>query len=79
MGMDELIEAVQSLRADDAFRARFNLPQWRNFAAYLTPYQLRAGDLLIKRASATGLPTSSAWAVCRSTSRARRPVPSGWP
>ena len=49
MGMDELIEAVQSLRADDAFRARFNLPQWRNFAAYLTPYQLRAGDLLIKQ------------------------------
>jgi len=49
MGTDDLIEAVQSLRADDAFKARLSLPQWRNFATYLTPYQLRAGDLLIKQ------------------------------
>ncbi|MDQ5896148.1 MAG: hypothetical protein RLZZ592_2132 [Pseudomonadota bacterium] len=49
MGIDELIEAVHSLRTEDAFRARFNLPQWHNFASYLTPYQLRAGDLLIKQ------------------------------
>ncbi|MEN9482740.1 cyclic nucleotide-binding domain-containing protein [Sphaerotilus montanus] len=49
MGIDELIEAVQSYRADDAFRARLDLGQWRQFAAYLTAYQLRAGDLLIKQ------------------------------
>ncbi len=49
MGIDDLIGVVQSLRADDAFRARLDLTQWRNLAAYLTPYQLRAGDLLIKQ------------------------------
>jgi CRP-like cAMP-binding protein len=49
MGIDDLIGVVQSLRADDAFRARLDLMQWRNLAAYLTPYQLRAGDLLIKQ------------------------------
>ena len=51
MGIDELIEAVQSYRADDAFRARLDLGQWRQFAAYLTAYQLRSGDLLIKHLS----------------------------
>lgn len=49
MGIDDLIEVVQSLRTDDAFRARLDLSQWRNLAAYLTPYQLRPGDLLIKQ------------------------------
>ncbi|WP_293998238.1 cyclic nucleotide-binding domain-containing protein [Sphaerotilus sp.] len=49
MGIDDLIEAVQSYKADDAFRARLDLAQWRHFAAYLTAYQLRAGDLLIKQ------------------------------
>jgi CRP-like cAMP-binding protein len=49
MGIDDLIEAVQSYRADDAFRARLDVTQWRQLAAYLTPYQLRSGDLLIKQ------------------------------
>lgn len=49
MGIDDLIEAVRTLRSDDAFRPRLDLMQWRSFVAYLTPYQLRAGDLLIKQ------------------------------
>lgn len=49
MGIDDLIEVVQSLRTDDAFRARLDLTQWRSLVAYLTPYQLRPGDLLIKQ------------------------------
>jgi CRP-like cAMP-binding protein len=49
MGIDDLIEAVQSYRADDAFRARLDATQWRQLTTYLTPYQLRSGDLLIKQ------------------------------
>jgi CRP/FNR family transcriptional regulator, cyclic AMP receptor protein len=49
MGIDELVQVVQSLNSDDAFRARLNPLQWRTLGAYLAPYEVRAGDLLIRQ------------------------------
>jgi CRP/FNR family transcriptional regulator, cyclic AMP receptor protein len=49
MEIDDLIQAVQTLNADDAFRARLSAEQWRNVAPYLTRHEIRAGDLLIKQ------------------------------
>ena len=52
MEIDELVQAVQTLNADDAFRARLTLDQWRTIAPYLARYEIRAGDLLIKQGDA---------------------------
>ena len=49
MDIDELVQAVQSLNAEDAFRARLTLEQWRMLSPYLTRHEIRAGDLLIKQ------------------------------
>ena len=49
MEIDELVQAIQTLNADDAFRARLSAEQWRAVAPYLTRYEIRAGDLLIKQ------------------------------
>jgi CRP-like cAMP-binding protein len=49
MEIDELIEALQSLNADDAFRARLSVEQWRTIGPYLTRHQIRSGDLLIRQ------------------------------
>lgn len=52
MTFDELLLTVQSLNTEDAFRPRLNREQWKDFGAYLTPQQLRAGELLIRQGSA---------------------------
>ena len=52
MEIDELVTAVQTLNADDAFRARLSLESWRVLAPYLARYEIRAGDLLIKQGDA---------------------------
>ena len=52
MEIDELVQAIQTLNAEDAFRARLSLEQWRNIAPYLTRHEIRAGDLLIKQGDA---------------------------
>lgn len=49
MDIIELVTAVQSLNAEDAFHPRLNLDQWRTFAQYLSPHEIRAGDLLIRQ------------------------------
>jgi CRP/FNR family cyclic AMP-dependent transcriptional regulator len=49
MDITELVQAMQTLNADDAFRARLNLEQWRSIAPYLTRHEIRTGDLLIKQ------------------------------
>lgn len=49
MELDELVQAVQTLNAEDAFRARLGIEQWRAIAPYLSRHELRAGDLLIKQ------------------------------
>jgi CRP/FNR family cyclic AMP-dependent transcriptional regulator len=52
MEIDELVKAVQTLNADDAFRARLTIDNWRTIAPYLARYEIRAGDLLIKQGDA---------------------------
>ena len=52
MEIDELVKAVQTLNAEDAFRARLTLDNWRTIAPYLARYEIRAGDLLIKQGDA---------------------------
>lgn len=49
MELNELVQAIQTLNADDAFRARLTLDQWRTVAPYLTRHDIRSGDLLIKQ------------------------------
>ena len=52
MEIDELVHAIQTLNAEDAFRSRLTLDQWRTIAPYLTRHEIRAGDLLIKQGDA---------------------------
>ena len=52
MEIDELVRAVQTLNAEDSFRARLTLENWRVIAPYLARYEIRAGDLLIKQGDA---------------------------
>ena len=52
MDINELVQAIQSLNAEDAFRACLNLEQWRTVAPYLTRHEIRSGDLLIKQGDA---------------------------
>jgi CRP/FNR family cyclic AMP-dependent transcriptional regulator len=49
MEFSDLVQAVQTLNADDAFRPRLTPDQWRVIAPYLTRHDIRAGDLLIKQ------------------------------
>ena len=49
MDISALVQALQTLNAEDAFRARLSLDQWRLIAPYLTRHEIRAGDLLIKQ------------------------------
>lgn len=49
MEINELVHAMQTLNAEDAFRPRLALDQWRIIAPYLTQHNIRAGDLLIKQ------------------------------
>jgi CRP/FNR family cyclic AMP-dependent transcriptional regulator len=52
MDFDELVLAIQTLNADDAFKARLSTDQWRTIAPYLTRHEIRVGDLLIKQGDA---------------------------
>ncbi len=49
MDVNELLNAIQSLNTEDAFRARFTLEQWRTVTPFLAPHDIRTGDLLIKQ------------------------------
>lgn len=49
MELTDLVHAVQSLNAEDAFRARLDPQQWRTLGQYLTRHEIRAGDLLLKQ------------------------------
>ena len=49
MDIQELFDAVHSLNADDAFKPRLSLEQWRFLQPYLTRHATRAGDLLVKQ------------------------------
>ena len=49
MDSTELIQAIQTLNTEDAFRPRLDGQQWRTFCQYLTRHELRSGDLLVKQ------------------------------
>ena len=49
MDFDKLVQAIQTLNAEDALRARLTPDQWRAIAPYLTRHDIRAGDLLVKQ------------------------------
>lgn len=48
-GLEPLVQAMQTLNTEDAFRARLSLEQWRVIQPYFTRHEIRAGDLLIKQ------------------------------
>lgn len=48
MEFEELVRAVQSLSADDAFCARLDAQQWRTLSSYLTRHELPRGTELIR-------------------------------
>ncbi len=49
MDIEALVQAVQTLNAEDAFRPRLSRDQWGALAPYLTRHEIRAGDLLVKQ------------------------------
>jgi CRP/FNR family cyclic AMP-dependent transcriptional regulator len=49
MEIHALVQAVQSLNAEDALRARLSHDHWRQLGQYLSRHEIRAGDLLIKQ------------------------------
>lgn len=49
MDIDDMVRSVQSLNAEDAFRARLSLENWRTIAPYLSRHEIRQGDLLFKQ------------------------------
>jgi CRP-like cAMP-binding protein len=49
MEIQPLFDAVNTLNADDAFRPRLSLEQWRTEQPFLSRHEIRAGDLLVKQ------------------------------
>ncbi|MET0351680.1 MAG: cyclic nucleotide-binding domain-containing protein [Rhizobacter sp.] len=49
MDFSELVQAIQTLNTEDAFRARLSLEQWRTIGPYFTQHEIRSGDLLVKQ------------------------------
>ena len=47
--IEPLIHAVHTLNAEDAFKARLSLEQWRSLGSYLTRHEIRPNDLLIQQ------------------------------
>ena len=47
MDVGELIQVIQTLNTEDAFRARLDAAQWRLFAQYLTRPELTSGQALV--------------------------------
>lgn len=49
MDFEALVQSIQTLNAEDAFRPRLGADQWRQVAPFFTRHEIRAGDLLIKQ------------------------------
>ncbi len=49
MDFEALVQAIQTLNAEDAFRPRLGADQWRQIAPFFTRHEIRAGDLLVKQ------------------------------
>lgn len=48
MAFDHVIQAVQSLNAEDSFRPRLDARQWQLFGEYFNEVNLRSGEVLVK-------------------------------
>lgn len=48
MAFDLVIQAVQSLNAEDSFRPRLDARQWQLFGEYFNEVNLRSGEVLVK-------------------------------
>jgi CRP/FNR family transcriptional regulator, cyclic AMP receptor protein len=49
MAIQNLIDAVNSLNAPDAFKPRWTHEHWRMIEPFLTRHEVRGGDLLVKQ------------------------------
>lgn len=49
MDANALIQAIQTLNAEDALRMRLDPNQWQTLISFLTQHKLGAGELLIKQ------------------------------
>ncbi len=49
MELPELVEAIETLNAPDAFKAGFSMTQWQTIANYLIPFEMKAGEVLIQQ------------------------------
>jgi CRP-like cAMP-binding protein len=49
MEISELVEAIDTLNAPDAFRAGFSTLQWQTIENYLIPFEMKAGEVLIEQ------------------------------
>ena len=49
MDFEALVQAIQTLNAEDALRPRLGADQWRQVAPFFTRHEIRAGDLLVKQ------------------------------
>ena len=47
MDITTLVQAVQALNAEDAFRPNFSVQQWQTLLPFLSRREIRAGELLI--------------------------------
>lgn len=52
MEFTDLVHAIQTLNAEDAFKARFTWEQWKTISSYLSQHEVRPGDLLLKQGEA---------------------------
>lgn len=48
MDISELVEAINTLNAPDAFRAGFSMLQWQTIENYLIPFEMKADEVLIE-------------------------------
>ncbi len=49
MELTELVEAIETLNAPDAFKAGFSMVHWQTIGNYLIPFEMKAGELLIEQ------------------------------
>jgi CRP/FNR family transcriptional regulator, cyclic AMP receptor protein len=49
MDISELVDAINTLNAPDAFRAGFSLLQWQTIENYLIPFEMKADEVLIEQ------------------------------
>jgi CRP/FNR family cyclic AMP-dependent transcriptional regulator len=49
MTHEDLLQAILSLNAEDAFRPRLDPSQWRTLLQYLTRHDVRPGEMLLKQ------------------------------